>query len=413
MNQIKTIHLENGLTLYMLNDKRRHSTFFQFTTFCGGISKHFKCDNKEYSLQDGVAHILEHYIVECNSQGNFLDELGKYQMYTNAATSIDTTTYYFETVENVTYGINTMLNGIYHVDFKKEKLQKLKNPIKQEIRGKLDNKFYHLNRLKMKNLFPSMDYRDIGGLLEEIDKTSIEDLKILYKAFYQPKNQFIIIAGNYDEKEVLETINNFYKNEKLKEHQLEIIHYPIEERILKKEDYFFFPTPENYIELSFKIPKQELTKEEQLDFEFYLVTFLNTNFGRTSSLYKELKEQKIITEPMSFKIQRIEKQMIISIGNYSNNINVLKEKIIETINKKEIDKKLFELEKQESTIQLILRDENIFKMIGPFINNIVVFDYPYLDKIEDIKRLNMKDYHRMIKKLNFDNYIEIIIKKTP
>ena len=153
MSKIENIKLDNGLNIYLYNDMRRHSTFFQFTTKCGGIYKDFIFNGKEYHLQDGVAHILEHYIVECNKIGNFLDMLGDKQMQTNASTSSIATGYYFDTVENVIFGVKTILEGINSVIFDKEKLEKLKNPIYQEIRGKKDNKFYHLNRLRMNNLF--------------------------------------------------------------------------------------------------------------------------------------------------------------------------------------------------------------------------------------------------------------------
>ena len=36
-----------------------------------------KIDGTKYHLNDGLAHILEHYIVECNNNGNFIKKLGK------------------------------------------------------------------------------------------------------------------------------------------------------------------------------------------------------------------------------------------------------------------------------------------------------------------------------------------------
>ena len=94
MNNLETITLDNGLNIYLYNDLKKHSTFFQITTFCGGINKHFIYNNKKYHIKDGVHHILEHYIVECNDEGNFLDKLGDFQMTTNASTSINNTSYY-------------------------------------------------------------------------------------------------------------------------------------------------------------------------------------------------------------------------------------------------------------------------------------------------------------------------------
>lgn len=212
MNKLDTIILDNGLKIYLYNDLRRHSTFFQLTTFCGGLTKHFKFNKKEYTISDGVSHILEHYLVECNDLGNFLDILGEKQMSTNASTSPFCTSYYFETVQDVLFGIDTMLNGIYNIKFDEDKLERLKTPIKQEIRGRFDNKFYHLGRLRNANLFNNIDYKDVGGTIDEVSNTTINELEILYKSFYRPDNQFIIVAGNFDRDLVVNKIKDFYDN---------------------------------------------------------------------------------------------------------------------------------------------------------------------------------------------------------
>ena len=42
MNNIETIKLDNGLTIYLYKDNRKHSTFFEIDTFCGGFTKDFR-----------------------------------------------------------------------------------------------------------------------------------------------------------------------------------------------------------------------------------------------------------------------------------------------------------------------------------------------------------------------------------
>ena len=103
--------------------------------------------------------------------------------------------------------------------------------------------------------------------------------------------------------------------------------------------------------------------------------------------------------------------LVLSIGSYNNNPDVFTKKVLEEINNcNNLDKEKFELDKKSTIIRLILRDENIFKMIMPFINNIVIYDYPYLDSVKDIERLNYDDYVKTIKNVDFSNYIEVTIK---
>ena len=53
---------------------------------------------------------------------------------------------------------------------------------------------------------------------------------------------------------------------------------------------------------------------------------------------------------------------------------------------------------------MILRDENIFKTIIPFVNNIVDFDYPYVDTVADVEAFDYNEFIDMIKELDFSHY---------
>ena len=411
MNRLETITLKNGLTIYLYKDARRHSTLFQFNTYCGGMTKHFKLDGKEYHIQDGVAHILEHYIVECNEKGNFLDELGKRQMATNASTSYFLTSYYFEAVENISLGIKTILEGVYNTTFETEKLERLKNPIYQEIRGKKDNKFYYANRIRMTNLFHKIDCKDVGGTLEEVEKTTIDDLKALYQAFYHPSNQFIVVAGNFNKQEVVKEIKNFYQSFQIPEHKVEKISLEEKNSVSKKEDILYFPTPMEYLEINFKIDISNYTNTELLDLNFYLSSFYKSSFGITSPLYKKLMEEKIILDRISYSDKIIKNYLIITIGSYTYDPKKLKEWILEEIKSPSNQKRQkFELDKKEAIMQIILREENIFKTIFPLIENIVYYHYPYLDTVEDVEKLTYEDYKNTIQKIDFSNYTTLLIK---
>ena len=99
---IDTIKIDNGPTLYLYNDKRRHSTFFEIVTKYGGMNKDFISNNKEYHMQDGVAHILEHTTL-CGSKkypvrDPFFNMIKRsLNTYMNAWTAPDYTSYPFST----------------------------------------------------------------------------------------------------------------------------------------------------------------------------------------------------------------------------------------------------------------------------------------------------------------------------
>ena len=202
MNNIETVTLDNGLRIFLYKDERRHKTFFTYITLGGGQRKNFILDGTKYHLNDGLAHILEHYIVECNNNGNFIKKLGKMQMDANAETSDIYTEYYFQAVENIDIGIKTILDAVNNVKFNEENLNKLKKPIIQEIRNRMDNKFYHLNKMVMNDVFGEENYIDVGGNIKDIENATIDEVETLYNACYKPDNQIIVIAGNFNKENV-------------------------------------------------------------------------------------------------------------------------------------------------------------------------------------------------------------------
>lgn len=404
MNKIETITLQNGLTIYLYEDKRKHTAIFQLITRFGGATKDFIIDNKKRHFQDGIAHILEHLIVECNNYGNFLDILGKKEMSTNAITSQNCTRYFFETVENIEFGIKTILNCIYSPVFTNENLEKLKKTIYQEIRGKENNRFFHENIEVLKNIFHKVHFHSTGGTIEEVKKTTIEDIKLCYESFYQPNNQFIIVAGNFDKEKVLNTISEETKELNIPKHKIQKINIKEKQEVKKKVGQIFFPTPTSYLEVTYKVPINHLSNIEKLKLDFYIHYFFDMNLGVTSPLYKKLVKEKIMTTGINRSNRTINDFLLISIGAYTNKKEHLKEQIIKTIKNITIDKEIFELDKKNTILDIILREENLSSVIGPLIGNIIDFDYPYPDTVEDIKKLNFEEYKKMIFSLDFSNY---------
>ena len=410
MNNIETVTLDNGLRIFLYKDERRHKTFFTYITLGGGQRKNFILDGTKYHLNDGLAHILEHYIVECNNNGNFIKKLGKMQMSTNAETSDIYTEYYFQAVENIDIGIKTILDAVNNVKFNEENLNKLKKPIIQEIRNRMDNKFYHLNKMVMNDVFGEENYIDVGGDIKDIENATIDEVEALYNACYKPDNQIIVIAGNFNKENVINIIKEYFMNLKREKHHVEIIKNNYIDSVLKKKDVLNFPTPKEYREIAFKINCSKFTNKEKLNLEFYISCFFSTFFGVTSTFYKELVKKNVITDIMNCSMRKIDNYLLITIGNYTTNGDILSKKIIDTVKSmKKFNTTIFNLNKKDFIMELILRDESIFKMINPFITNVIFYDYPYIDTLEDVYNLTYEEYVATIKSLDFNNYTDISI----
>ena len=411
MSKIEKITLDNGLDIYFYLDKKRHSVFFQHITKFGGATKDFISNGKTYHIQDGIAHILEHYIVEENKYGNFLKLLGEAQMSTNASTHLDMTRFYFSAVENVEFGIRTLLKGIYAPLFDEERLTRIKGPIYQELRGHSNNKFYGLNMKTYDTIFNHFKFRSIGGTLEEVERTTIDDLRLCFETFYQPSNQFIVVGGNFDKDEILEIIKDEYNKLDIKKIDFEVLNLEETDEVNNEYHEIEFPTGENYLEVNYKINLDKYTNDEALKLDFYFNFFFKMFFSITSPLYNKLVKEEIITDGLSCGISKVNNYVVASIGTHTSKMDRLKDEIIKTVKElKDFDEEKFELDKKQVILSIILREENIGSTVMPFVNNIVMYNCDYPDSVEQVMSYTYDDFVKTIKEIDFSNYSVGVIK---
>ena len=404
MNKLEKITLDNGLTIYLYPDTKKHTTIFQFITLFGGTSKDFIIDNKEVHFQDGLAHILEHYLVECNKYGNFIDILGKMEMSTNAATSLTHTKYYFEAVEKVDEGIKTIIRSVYNPIFTTDNLEKIKLPIYQEIKGKQRSKFFEENKEILHSTFKNIKFRSVIGTIENVKNTTIENLKLCYENFYQPHNQIIIISGNYNKENILKTIKEEINNYTFKKHDVKKIDLNEEESVASKKGNVIFPTSIPYVDVTYKIKLPKMTPKEKVTLTFYLSELFNENTGISSPLYEKLIKEKIITTKLNASFLKIEDYILITIGSSTLKEKELTKEIINNFKNIIFDKDLFELNKKREILNIILRDESLLTMTTTLSDNIINYDYHNLDTVEDIESFTFEKYKNVINNLNFNNY---------
>ena len=405
MNKIDTIKLDNGLTIYFYLDKRKHTTFVNLITKYGGIVKDFIMDGKSYHIPDGTAHLLEHFVVESNSIGEYTKILGQKHMTTNASTSNHVTSFYFETAQELDYGLDILLKSCYSPVFNKTNLEKIKKPIYQEIRMYEDNKFYKFNKTCMNSIFNKNKYRSIPGSIEDVKNVKIDLLKNIYKAFYQPKNQMLIVAGNFDKKHILNMIKKIYDSLDIENHETTILNEEEPNKVARKKEIVKLPTAQNYAEITYKIEMSSFSDEERLKLDFYLNYYFKMAFSVTSKYYKKQLEKRVISSPLDIDKEQINNFMLISFGNYTDNINALIRSIKKEIKqKKGLNKEKFELFKKESIAEIAVRPENIHSFINPFISNVIYFNIERIDTVEYIKSFNYDDFVYLINKIDFKNF---------
>lgn len=398
--------LNNGLYIYMVHSKKNRCGA-KIVVKAGGhnISYIDKEGNKK-NLKKGIAHFLEHYLIEKSIYGN----LGKYylseSMRFNGATYFNRTEFYFSTVHDFKEALIRLIRLVNQPAFNEKDMEEIKKPVIEEIKRSLDNR----NRQELKKIDNAYYYNYLGdvtlGDIETIESLTIEDIKEFYNTFYSTNNQILTIYCNFDKKEILDIINNEYKDNKndivcekviepvnVKEKELDIID--------EKEDEMLL--------IRFKIDVSKYSNWDIFHLDACLFYLNRINFSLDSKLFKELRDKNLTiysiqTETNYIKeIKMIDYEIIV----YTSEFDTVKEMILNTINNINYDKELFEIIRNNLILSFINKEEKAGFQISSWLENYLEYDLDYVDTLEDIKKDNIKDMKETLNKIDFSNYLVV------
>jgi zinc protease len=192
--------LENGLEVVFHQDHSDPVVAVALTFHVGSA--------REQPGKTGFAHLFEHlFFLESENLGKGgLDKMSSRigGSGANGSTSRDRTNY-FQTLpkdalekmiwaeaDKVGYFINTVTDDV---------LSKEKQVVKNEKRQSNDNRAYgHTNYVITKNLYPEAHpYSwEVIGTLEDLQNSTLEDVKGFHGKYYGPNNATLVIAGDFD-----------------------------------------------------------------------------------------------------------------------------------------------------------------------------------------------------------------------
>lgn len=401
--------LSNGLSIYCYNDPNKHSVSVNLVVKYGGFDSDFKVNGTDHHVVDGMAHLIEHYVLEESNYGNLMKYFGGCHMDSNGATYSDHTLFFFDAVTNVYEGLERLIKGIHNVEFTPEKLEETKFAIRDEIRMRKDQKSRRIMEESMKNIFHNIPYRNNLGTIEQLDSITVDDIKLCFESFYKPENEFVVIVGNFDEKKMIEQIEMLYQSLTFQTDKVEKIIIEEPDEIVNLRGEVSLPTGEPMYNLTFKINLNHLSNEERLRLDFYFSYFIKMNFGSLSPLRKKLIEKNIIRDRLMFSRQNLSHFMIFTIGGYTNQFDDLKSNILNCIQHPTFDQESFELCIKDTKLDFVLRPETSGGITYPFITNTVEYDYPYLDTMSYLNQFDFDDFCNIIGNLNFSFLTETIL----
>lgn len=194
--------LENGLNVFVFPKPEHCKSYAFFATNYGGMDMRFRLAGQWHDTPAGVAHFLEHKMFD-TEDGNALQDLAANGASPNAFTGSAITGYYFESTEKFEENLRILLSFVSIPWFTQESVDKEQGIIGQEIRMIEDNPEWQVFTNMMSGLYQNHPIRtSVAGSVESISHITADTLYACHKAFYDPSNMALCVAGNVDPEQV-------------------------------------------------------------------------------------------------------------------------------------------------------------------------------------------------------------------
>jgi len=195
--------LDNGLHIYVSPKPGFQKSYAFFATNYGGMDMRFLMDGQWLDTPAGVAHFLEHKTFD-TEDGNALQDLAANGASPNAFTSTALTGYYFESTEKFEENLRILLSFVSIPYYTQENVDKEQGIIGQEIRMGDDEPDTQVFYGMLEGLYAHNPIKvNIAGTVESIAKITAETLNLCHKAFYDPGNMVLCVAGDVDPERVV------------------------------------------------------------------------------------------------------------------------------------------------------------------------------------------------------------------
>lgn len=182
--------------------------------------------------KSGIAHMLEHLNFKSTKNlkaGEFDTIVKGFGGVNNASTGFDYTQYFIKSSsDNLSKSLQLFAELMQNLNLKDEEFQPERDVVLEERRWRTDNNptgYLYFRLFNNTYLYHSYHWTPIG-FANDIKNWTIEDIKEFHRAYYQPQNAIIIVAGDIKPETVFESAKKEFgaiKNVKmpLKKHMVE------------------------------------------------------------------------------------------------------------------------------------------------------------------------------------------------
>ncbi len=411
MKKNDTFVLDNGLRIVMCLDTSKKACYAEIVTRFGSRTEGFIRGGKKHIITPGLAHVLEHAVIDNSPFGNAFDHLKNNFVGFNGFTSSTMTTFYINDILDFENNLVKLIKIVNNPQFNEETLIETKKPIIEEIRKSSDNRFKNFIDAEKRCLYHNHNKLETLGTEEDVTSITNEELRECHDLFYTPSNQIISLAGNFDIERIKKLIIDTYNELSRKKYDFEEIVLEEPLSVNKKSEEVIDNENEELITIDFKVSLDKFSNYERVKLSFYMEYFFRYNFRDGSKIYNYMIDNKYSVYSIDVGY-RVEKNIAyISITSFTNYLNEFKTFVLDIMQNIPYDEEEFEIWKKETIISLILRGEHPNKELGPFVDNIITYDYYDIDTIEDVNSCSIGEFKEFLSGFDFDNYTVVSRRK--
>ena len=392
--------LDNGLTVLVLEKKDFSSAYAIFGTRFGSIDSVFSLDGEKITLPDGIAHFLEHKMFE-NEEGDAFTLYSKTGASANAYTSFDRTCYLFSCSGNFYKNLEILLGFVGAPYFTEQTIEKEQGIIGQEIKMYDDDPSWRVLFNLLGAMYKSHSVKiDIAGTAETIAKINEKLLYDCHRAFYNPHNMCLAVAGNVDAEKIFKMAEEMVKPVSAKV-----------ERIYNEEPA---GVKTDYVEQKLQVSIPLFTvgiKEDIGDIVPSVKTAALSEaaaqylFGKASPLYERLLGEGLITPSFSKEYFYGRGYSAYIVSGESENPKRVAEEIknyIAEVQQKGVDKALAENSLKKLYGGSVASYNSMDNIANSLMEGFVLGFDPF-EKEEEIKKITVQQLDSRIKEINLEN----------
>jgi predicted Zn-dependent peptidase len=372
-----------------------------------GIANRFGAGFETSEIK-GIAHFIEHLLftgTKTRSHEDISREIEKKGGVLNAFTAHEVTNFWFKLPsEHVFSGLDILTDMLKNPRFDKEKFEKEKKVILEEIKMYHDTPMYDVYDQLEKNMFEKPFGELIIGSKETVSKMDRDFVADYFEKMYNPQNYIVSIVGNVDFEKICDYLEkNFESTGKdMKSLEIQIKNGDsVEERSGIDQAHIVFgihaPMP--------------LSKEYSVlkVLDAYLAN------GMSSRLFLKIREEKGLAYSVksSLSSEKSYSNYLIYVGTTKEAVDEVKKLILEGFDEIE---KMTENDLEESKQRIIgLRrvgsEEGINVMKDLLFEELVGDAENYYKEEEKIKQVGLENVKELARKLKKDYSTAVIVPK--